>query len=237
MEKYVILSSGGLDSTVCLAEVLQTVDSKNVVMLGFEYGQNHDKELLAIEKLARYYGVGYNIIDLASTGIYSKSDSVLLKGRGVIPSGEYAKQVIESNGMLATNIPFRNGLFVSYAAAFAMSESKKHNSVIGLGVHSDDSAGNAYADCSEDFVNKMNAAIQVGTYNMVKIWAPFVTKSKADVVRRGIELNVPFELTWSCYFGGDKPCGICGTCIDRVAAFKKNNSNDPVEYAPHPGYN
>ena len=100
--------------------------------------------------------------------------------------------------------------------------------MIYYGAHADDSAGFAYPDCSPVFNRAMNEAIWEGSGHQLKIEAPFVNVSKAEVVRIGLELNVPYELTWSCYEGGEKPCGKCGTCIDRAAAFQANNVEDPA---------
>lgn len=99
--------------------------------------------------------------------------------------------------------------------------------VIFYGAHADDSAGNAYPDCSESFNRAMNEAIWEGSGKQIKIEAPFVGISKSEVVKLGFKLGVPFELTWSCYEGGDTPCGTCGTCLDRAAAFAANGVPDP----------
>ena len=122
-------------------------------------------------------------------------------------------------------MPFRNGLFLASAASVAISLGCD---VIYYGAHSDDAAGSAYPDCSESFNNAMNDAIYIGSGNQVKIEAPFVNATKKDVVAAGLKLNVPYELTWSCYEGDDKPCGVCGTCIDRQKAFEENGVKDPV---------
>ena len=100
--------------------------------------------------------------------------------------------------------------------------------MIYYGAHSDDAAGNAYPDCSDEFNQAMNQAIYLGSGKQLRIHAPFVKRTKAEVVRTGLELKVPYELTWSCYEGGAKPCGICGTCRDRAAAFAANQVKDPA---------
>ena len=132
------------------------------------------------------------------------------------------------NGMVATFVPFRNGMFLSAAAALAVSLYPNEDVKIYIGAHADDAAGNAYADCSENFIDSMNDAIYIGTYKRVSIVAPFAKSNKAEVVAKGLELNVPYQYTWSCYNGGDKPCGKCGTCIDRAKAFSANNAIDPA---------
>ena len=99
---------------------------------------------------------------------------------------------------------------------------------IFYGAHSDDAAGNAYPDCSQDFNDSINRAIYLGSGSRLRVTAPFIGMNKAQVVARGLELKVPYELTWSCYSGGEKPCGVCGTCRDRIAAFEKNGTVDPL---------
>ena len=101
-------------------------------------------------------------------------------------------------------------------------------STVYYGAHHDDWAGNAYPDCSLEFVEAMNRAIVEGTGGELCLEAPFVTWSKADIVREGLALGVPYELTWSCYEGGEAPCGRCATCLDRAAAFAANGVEDPA---------
>jgi 7-cyano-7-deazaguanine synthase len=126
---------------------------------------------------------------------------------------------------VSTYVPFRNGLFLSAAASMALSLGCQ---VLMYGAHHDDWAGDAYPDCSEAFVGSMAAAIAEGTGGELALEAPFVTWSKADIVREGLALNVPFELTWSCYQGGERPCGACATCLDRQRAFALNGTTDPL---------
>jgi 7-cyano-7-deazaguanine synthase len=111
------------------------------------------------------------------------------------------------------------------AASIAIS---KDCQIIYYGAHSDDAAGNAYPDCSDAFNNAINDAIYIGSGEQLKVEAPFVNMNKAQVVKKGLELNVPYHLTWSCYEGMDKPCGKCGTCIDRQKAFAENGVEDPA---------
>jgi 7-cyano-7-deazaguanine synthase len=106
----------------------------------------------------------------------------------------------------------------------------KNCDVIYYGAHSDDAAGSAYPDCSDAFNKAMGDAVRIGSGEQLTIEAPFVNMTKAEVVKTGLELGVPYELTWSCYEGGEKPCGECGTCIDRKKAFELNGVSDPLEY-------
>ena len=224
--KAMVLASGGLDSTTALALAVDKHGKDNVIALTISYGQKHDKEIQSAIKVAEYYGVEHLFLDL--TKIFQYSDCSLLKHSDeAIPEKSYAEQIEETKGdtPVSTYVPFRNGLFLSSAASIAIS---KECNVIYYGAHSDDAAGFAYPDCSQDFVDYMNKAIYEGSGHQLKLEAPFATFTKKDIVRMGIELKVPYELTWSCYEGNDKPCGKCGTCIDRQAACEANGRTDPV---------
>lgn len=225
--KALVLISGGLDSTTCLALAVKEYGNENVVGLSIFYGQRHDKEIKAADAVCDYYKVEHITLDLST--MFQFSDCSLLKHSDEkIPEGAYDLQLKETNGKpVSTYVPFRNGLFLSSAAAIALS---KGCSKIYYGAHADDAAGNAYPDCSSDFNNAMNKAIYEGSGKQLQIEAPFIGLNKAGVVKIGLELNVPYELTWSCYEGHDKACGRCGTCIDRKKAFELNGIVDPIEY-------
>ena len=218
-KKVLVLVSGGVDSTTLLAMAAEKYGSKNVTALSVFYGQKHKKELEAARAVTAYYKTEHIIMDLSM--IFRYSDCSLLEGsERQIPHESYGEQLKTTNGApVSTYVPFRNGLFLSAAASVAIS---KDCSVIMYGAHSDDAAGNAYPDCSEDFVNAMDRAVREGSGGMCRIDAPFAGMNKTAVVAKGKELGVPYELTWSCYVGGDSPCGVCGTCRDRRAAFIAN---------------
>lgn len=228
MLKALVLSSGGVDSTTCLGLAVHELGAANVVSISMFYGQKHKKELEAARKLAEYYSVQHYELDLSV--VFAQSNcSLLSHSTQEVPEGDYADQIDRSeNGMVSTYVPFRNGMFLSAAASLASSLFPDEEVIIYIGAHADDAAGNAYADCSENFIDSMNDAIFLGTYQKVSIKAPFVNSNKADVVAKGLELKVPYQYTWSCYNGGDKPCGMCGTCIDRAKAFSANNVIDPL---------
>ena len=225
--KALVLVSGGLDSTTCLALAVKEYGHENVVGLSIFYGQRHDKEIKAADAVCEYYKVEHITLDLST--MFQFSDCTLLQhSDGENPEESYDKQLEKTDGKpVSTYVPFRNGLFLSSAAAIALS---KGCSKIYYGAHADDAAGNAYPDCSSDFNNAMNTAIYEGSGKQLSIEAPFINKNKAGVVKVGMELGVPYELTWSCYEGHDKACGKCGTCIDRIAAFELNGIKDPIEY-------
>ncbi len=223
--KVVVLCSGGLDSTTLLAQTVQTYGVQQVVALSIFYGQKHHRELQAAQAVSEYYGVELKTLNL--TGVFAESNSSLLTHSDqVIPTESYAEQLKNSDtALVSTYVPFRNGLFLSAAASMALSLKA---SILFYGAHHDDWAGDAYPDCSQAFVEAMNRAIVEGTGGELRLEAPFVTWSKADIVRAGLALGVPYELTWSCYEGGDEPCGICATCLDRIRAFELNGCTDPL---------
>lgn len=223
--RALVLLSGGLDSTTCLALAVEEYGSAGVTALSVFYGQKHDREMEAAEAVARHYGTEHISMDLAP--LFQFSDSALLRESGqAIPEASYEEQLKESGGApVSTYVPFRNGLFLAAAASIALS---KDCEAIFYGAHADDAAGNAYPDCSTAFNDAMNEAIWQGSGKMLRIRAPFVGKTKADVVAEGLKLGAPYQYTWSCYEGGDVPCGRCGTCLDRAEAFRKNGAADPA---------
>mgnify|MGYP001452903525 CR=1 FL=1 len=205
--KAMVLLSGGIDSTTCLGIAVDKYGKENVIALSVFYGQKHDKEIKASQDVAKYYGVEHLYLDLEK--IFQYSDCSLLSHSDKdIPEESYAKQIEKTDGApVSTYVPFRNGLFLSSAASIALS---KGCEVIYYGAHSDDAAGSAYPDCSSDFNNAINEAIYLGSGKQIKVVAPFINETKDQVVKKGLELNVPYKYTWSCYEGSEKPCGKCG---------------------------
>lgn len=228
MKKALVLSSGGVDSTTCVGIAVKDVGSENVSTVSVFYGQKHNKELECADKVAEFYNVKHYVLDLSNVLQYSNC-SLMKNSTEDIPMMSYAEQ-IEKNGegKVSTYVPFRNGLMLSAVAALAQSIYPDDDVDIYLGAHSDDAAGRAYADCSEEFTSAMNTAIVIGTYGKVRVVAPLVNLNKAGVVKLGLSIDVPYKYTWSCYAGGDKPCGHCGTCIDRAKAFEANGISDPA---------
>ena len=230
MKKALVLSSGGVDSTTCIGIAVKELGKENVATVSIFYSQKHKRELECADKIAEYYDLKHYELDLSQIMKYSNCP-LLEKSTEKIKHKSYAQQIEEDGeGMVSTYVPFRNGLMLSSIAALAMSIYPNEEVDIYLGAHADDAAGRAYADCSEEFTNAMKEAIYIGTYEKVTVKAPLVNMTKTEVVKTGLGLNVPYELTWSCYEGGDKQCGTCGTCIDRRNAFKENGVVDPVEY-------
>lgn len=220
----VVLLSGGIDSTTCLAMAVNEFGADNVKALCLSYGQKHDKELQSAMKVAKYYDVQLVVEEINP---FQFSDCPLLKGRGDIKHESYAEQLatLGGEGTVDTYVPFRNGILLSIAAAYAYSIGADY---VYYGAHADDAAGRAYPDCTPEFVDSMNNAIFWGTGKKVKIVAPLLMLNKAEVVKLGLKLHAPYELTWSCYEGGEEPCRKCGTCIDRIKAFEVNGVVDPI---------
>ena len=226
-QKALVLFSGGVDSTTCLGLAIEKYGKENVIPLSIHYGQKHDKEVQAAERILAHYGIQGRELDLSAIFAYSNC-SLLTHSDEDIPEASYAEQLAGGDGApVSTYVPFRNGLFLSCAASMALS---MDCCCIYYGAHRDDAAGAAYPDCSEDFYESMNRAVYEGSGKALHIEAPFIDKNKAQVVAEGLRLGVPYELTWSCYQGGDRPCGVCGTCIDRRRAFEANGVKDPADY-------
>jgi 7-cyano-7-deazaguanine synthase len=231
MGKALVLNSGGVDSTTCVGLAVQKYGKENVITASLYYGQKHDKELQCAKKIAEYYGVGHIEEDISNVMKYAKDVCTLMKGGNEIEHKSYAEQIAENGeGRVATYVPFRNGLLLSIATAYADSLFPGEEVEVYYGAHADDAAGEAYADCSPEFAKAMDEAISIGTYGKIHINRPLINMNKAGVVKTGLEIGVPYELTWSCYEGREKACGTCGTCIDRINAFKLNGVEDPIEY-------
>lgn len=217
--KSVVVLSGGMDSTVALAQTVAKYTANNVETITFNYGSKHnDRENLSAIKVSDHYGVKNTIVRLPFINELFKSD--LLKSGGDVPDGHYADPT-----MKRTVVPFRNGIMLSIAAGYA--ESVDADTVV-LGNHVGDHA--VYPDCREEFNNPMSQAIEQGTYKKVKLVNPFGKVDKTEICRIGSTLKVPFELTWSCYKGGDVHCGKCGTCVERIEAFNLTGVQDPTVY-------
>jgi 7-cyano-7-deazaguanine synthase len=143
-----------------------------------------------------------------------------------MPSGSY-EDYDEQFGVSPTYVPYRNGNFLSVATTLALVQGA---SEVWAGMHAEDAHNWAYPDCTPEFLGAMANAIYVGSYHQVRLITPHMWRTKADVVRAGEILDVPFMLTWSCYNGEDEACGTCPTCIGRIQAFKEAGTMDPVPY-------
>jgi 7-cyano-7-deazaguanine synthase len=223
MAKSVILHSGGIDSTVCLA---LAAEQGECISLSINYGQKHSGEVLAASKIAKFYGAEHIVIDFPE--IFSGAGSTLIDPDAEIPHLSY-EEIRESKGPSPTYVPFRNGNFLSVATAIAMT---RKASYVWFGAHKDDSHNDAYPDCSPLFISNMAAAIDIGSYNYITLFAPLQDMTKAEIIKLGDRLNIPFELTVSCYNYDSMGlhCKECPTCVSREAAFEQANIFDPTAY-------
>ena len=210
--RAVLVYSGGLDSTTLLYEYKDSI----ALAVSFDYGSKHNRRELEFAALnCKRLGIKHLVIPLEFMGRYFKSD--LLIGGGDIPEGSYADE-----NMKSTVVPFRNGIMLSIAAGLA--ESYELDAIM-LANHSGDHA--IYPDCRPEFIEGMAAAVEAGTYNGVKVVSPYCNMTKRDIALRGRELGVDYSLTYSCYKGGEKHCGKCGTCVERKEALE---GFDPTVY-------
>lgn len=222
--KAVVLVSGGMDSAAALGKACTTQGMDDVVALSIRYGSMHqDEEFRSAVDLAAFYAVNHVRMDLPAD-IFKGSGSALL-GESIIPNEEYHD--IEKETPSATVVPFRNAVFLAVATSFAEAHGFDQ---VWVANHASDAAGWAYPDCTPEFMGPMAAAIYVGTLRKVRLVTPFQFMSKAEIVALAADLEVPLQLTWSCYRGGEKPCGECPTCLERIKAFAVAGFRDPVEY-------
>lgn len=220
--RVVTLLSGGMDSAVTLAQAITDNQHTEHMAVSFRYPSIHnERELVAAAAVAQFYTVDHVIINIPR-GLFSGSGSALL-GESEIPKEEYHDPEKESPS--ATVVPFRNAVFLALAIAKAAAWKADYTYI---GVHATDWLGWAYPDCSPEFIGTFQAATYIGTGRQVRLVAPFLRHTKAFIVKTGIELGVPFELTWSCYRGGKKPCGECPTCLERAKAFAEVGMRDPL---------
>lgn len=225
--KKVILLSGGIDSTTCLALARKLDSPDDIVALNCFYGQRNSKEMRSARAIAEYYNVKIIEIDLAD--IFATSDCPMLaRSSRQIEHKSYESQTEETKQSrpISSYVPFRNGIMLSAAVAIAYSLGAAE---VWYGAHADDAEGNAYPDCSVEFINAMNSAVMAGTANAVRVVAPLAKMRKHEIVKIGIDLNAPYSLTWSCYEAGEHPCGKCGTCIAIKDAFRINGAEYPVK--------
>jgi len=217
MTKAIILLSGGLDSAVLLAQcVSKEIDIKAV---NIHYGQKHEKEIESARALAKHYNVELKEVDLSNIKSLL-GDCALTDDNVEIPEGHYKEET-----MKATVVPNRNMILLSVAGAYAVAEKA---SALYYGAHAGDH--DIYPDCREVFLNSAADALKEGNYHQVTVRAPFIHLAKKQIAKLGHNLKVPFELTWTCYKGGEKACGKCGSCTERKEAFELNGLEDPIEY-------
>lgn len=215
--KAIVSLSGGMDSTTVLAEAID--QGRDVDCVGFTYGSKHNLyENRAAKQIADCYGCSFELVDFSDIARSFKSN--LLQGQGEIPEGHY-----EADNMALTVVPGRNIIFISILAGLAWSRGAEE---IWLGIHQGDHA--IYPDCRLAFFSAMKNAIELGTDKRVTLVAPFLDTDKTGIVKRGLELDTPYQMTRTCYKDQEVACGKCGSCNERREAFMKNGVEDPIAY-------
>lgn len=215
MKDTVIIVSGGMDSITLLYDMHERI----ALGISFDYGSNHNaREIPYAKKHCERLGIRHVVINLDFMPRYFKSS--LLDGAAAIPEGHYA-----DDNMKSTVVPFRNGIMLAAAAGLAESHGLRQ---VMIANHAGDHA--LYPDCRKGFIDAMSKAIQEGTYDGITVKAPYTLLSKADIALRGKRLGIDYSTTYSCYRGGEKHCGRCGTCLERRQALRDAGITDTTEY-------
>jgi 7-cyano-7-deazaguanine synthase len=232
--KAVVLLSGGMDSCVAMAQARDD-GADELIAVSVLYGSKHgEAELMAAARVAGWFGAEWK--EVVFPDVFSGAGSALM-GESTMPHLTY-QEIDAQKGPSPTVVPFRNANFLSLATAIAITHKASH---VYAGMHGEDAHNFAYPDCTPEFLGAMANAIYVGSYHEVRLQFPLIWMSKADVCKRGLQLEAPFHLTWSCYdprdYGSAMPsterwlqCGKCPTCVERIEAFRKNGIIDPVPY-------
>lgn len=214
--KAVVILSGGVDSTTLLYDLLS--QGFEIYPITFHYGQRHNREIDSAYRICQVLGLSYKLVDIEVLG--GLAPSALTRDSISVPKVGYDKE-----SMKDTVVPNRNMVFISLATAYAIGLGVDY---IFMGTHGGDHA--LYPDCTPFFLEKMKDAVGVCYYRAVYLEVPYMYWSKVDIIREGLYLGVNYSLTWSCYEGGDLACGKCGTCVERLEAFRLLGVEDPIEY-------
>jgi len=215
-QKVVVIFSGGMDSfTVLNLAVKQGLE---VFALSFDYGQRHKKELDYAARACQGLGVQHKIVDISAI-------NQLIGGSSLTSDIDVAEGHYEEDSMKSTVVPNRNMILLSMAVGYAVSIGANK---VYYGAHSGDHA--IYPDCRPEFVHKMNDVCAIANYDAVEIVTPYLEVSKTAILTAGLEMDLDYNLTWTCYNGREKACGKCGACQERLEAFTGNGVSDPLEY-------
>lgn len=217
--KTVVLLSGGIDSTTLLYKLAREQGINNVYALSFDYGQRHKKELKMAQKTCKKLRVNHKLVDVTPITPLLQGSALTTKGIEV-PEGHY-----ENESMRLTMVPNRNMIFLSLAIGYAISIKSQD---VYYAAQAGDRA--IYPDCRKEFVAAMKQVAKLCGYNEIRVHAPFLYLTKADIVKLGNKLGIDYSLTWTCYKGKEKACGKCGSCVERLEAFRKAGAKDPLKY-------
>ena len=217
MTKIIVVYSGGLDSFTLLNEAIRS--GKDISALSFDYGQKHSKELHFVEKFCTQESIDSKIVDVSSIKELFQGSS--LTDDIDIPKGHY-----EDDSMKSTVVPNRNMILISLALGYAVTKGAEE---VWFGAHAGDHA--IYPDCRPEFVEKMDSVARIANYSPIAIKAPYITMSKTEILAIGLNMQLDYGLTWTCYEGKDLACGSCGACHERLESFAANNVIDPIKYS------
>ena len=215
MKDCILILSGGMDSVTLLYDYQERI----ALAISFDYGSNHNAREIPFARMhCERLGIPHHVIPLDFMTTYFRSS--LLSGADDIPEGHYADE-----NMKSTVVPFRNGIMLAIATGMAETNDLSY---VMMANHGGDHT--IYPDCRPEFVEAFDAAAHAGTYNGVHLLSPYCHMTKSQIAARGHELGINYAETWSCYKGGDKHCGRCGTCIERKEALAEAGIPDPTDY-------
>jgi len=223
MSKVLLIFSGGMDSSTLLWDLLSSGDDVDAIT--FDYGQRHSKEIDCACNMIKYIReqeieIQHDIIDVKPIFGYINS-SALTNPDIAVPNCGYTEESAK-----ITVVPNRNQILLSIAVGIAAA--RRINTVM-YAAHNGDAA--IYPDCRPNYLSALNEATRISTlWHPVRIEAPFIHLTKAEIVKIGLNLGVPYEITRSCYNAGELSCGTCPTCIERIEAFELNETKDPLPY-------
>ena len=216
MKKITLIYSGGSDSYTLLNYALSK--DFNVDCLTFTYNQKHNKEIDFASSACKELNLKHSIIDIGDNSEIFFGNSSLTSLETKIPHGSYKEKTMQS-----TIVPNRNMIFISYAIAYSISNNIQE---VWYGAHAGDHF--IYPDCRPEFLNAMNVAAGLCDSSKIKIEAPFISYTKGEIIKIGLDLNLDYSKAWTCYEGKQNPCGKCGSCVERAEAFSDNNAMDPL---------
>ena len=215
MKDCILILSGGMDSVTLLYDYQERI----ALAISFDYGSNHNAREIPFARMhCERLGIPHHVIPLDFMTTYFRSS--LLSGADDIPEGHYADE-----NMKSTVVPFRNGIMLAIATGMAETNDLSY---VMMANHGGDHT--IYPDCRPEFVEAFDAAAHAGTFNGVHLLSPYCHMTKSQIATRGRELGIDYAETWSCYKGGDKHCGRCGTCIERKEALAEAGIPDPTDY-------
>ncbi len=215
MKDCILILSGGMDSVTLLYDYQERI----ALAISFDYGSNHNAREIPFARMhCERLGIPHHVIPLDFMTTYFRSS--LLSGADDIPEGHYADE-----NMKSTVVPFRNGIMLAIATGMAETNDLSY---VMMANHGGDHT--IYPDCRPEFVEAFDAAAHAGTFNGVHLLSPYCHMTKSQIAARGLELGINYAETWSCYKGGDKHCGRCGTCIERKEALAEAGIPDPTDY-------